>query len=598
MLNETAISQQLLKLANPQLTVTQQQSLLKIIQRLFADLAAGHSCSLVSQVCADLELNRLELKQLMQNSDLTVFYMEKPTKLIAKPLSYVQTSNDDLIYISKYLAYELNVATQVLNLSNDVLSDENETNLHDALNKLEQLSIRENKPNAEQLAAIKQSCHQKFSIISGGPGTGKTTTVTLLLWVLYQVYGNELQVQICAPTGKAAVRVRESIENSIHGLSSATDLGITTECFDTLLNTATSFGTLHKLLGYIHHQIHFRHNQNNRLNCEVLIIDESSMVGLPLFSKLLMAVNQQKIRHIIFLGDRNQLSSVEEGYVFASLVNLRRIIYDDTAYDLFAQTEKLMMSELKISNRNQGEIYQLAQAILNQNIIELNTIITNAKQIKVFAPQLSLVLKELINSDSPALVNYIDFAAKLELNKLDIKQLFRVFTHQAVLCLTNRGVLGANNINLQIERKIKQLIECSTEWYNGRPIIILQNDYSLEVFNGDIGICICDGDLVNIVFENGRQFIPEVLPQYAVAYAITIHKSQGSEYDQVNLILPDFKLDDDLDSATLLSRELVYTAITRARTKVNLFANLATIEQSVMRNMQRNSGLDYFLHTS
>lgn len=598
MLNETAISQQLLKLANPQLTVTQQQSLLKIIQRLFADLASGHSCSLVSQVCADLELNRLELKQLMQNSDLTVFYMERPTKLIAKPLSYVQTSNDDLIYISKYLAYELNVATQVLNLSNDVPSDENETNLHDALNKLEQLSIRENKPNAEQLAAIKQSCHQKFSIISGGPGTGKTTTVTLLLWVLYQVYGNELQVQICAPTGKAAVRVRESIENSIHGLSSATDLGITTECFDTLLNTATSFGTLHKLLGYIHHQIHFRHNQNNRLNCEVLIIDESSMVGLPLFSKLLMAVNQQKIHHIIFLGDRNQLSSVEEGYVFASLVNLRRIIYDDKAYDLFAQTEKLMMSELKISNRNKGEIYQLAQAILNQNTIELNTIITNAKQIKVFAPQLSLALKELINSDGSALVDYIDFASKLELNKLDIKQLFRVFTHQAVLCLTNRGVLGANNINLQIERKIKQLIECSTEWYNGRPIIILQNDYSLEVFNGDIGICICDGDLVNIVFENGRQFIPEVLPQYAVAYAITIHKSQGSEYDQVNLLLPDFKLDDDLDSATILSRELVYTAITRARTKVNLFANLATIEQSVMRNMQRNSGLDYFLHTS
>ncbi len=597
MFNNSAISQQLLKLANPQLTEYQQQLLLGVIQRLFTDLAAGHSCSLANEICQKLAIDINQLQQILQLSDLSACYVGKPNKLELKPFSYIKLTSGDVIYISKYLAYELNIAKHIQHLI-DKPTLNNSQQINQSLNKLEQLSEHGNKPNREQFNAIKLSCQQTFSIISGGPGTGKTTTVTLLLWTLYQAYGLDLKVKICAPTGKAAVRVRESIENSINGLADAQNFGITTECFTSLLDNSSSFGTLHKLLGYIPHKIHFKHNATNHLDCDVLIIDESSMIGLPLFSKLLQAVNPLKIRHIIFLGDYNQLSSVEEGYVFASLVNFGKKNNETQQHDLFSLAKPPILSELIVSNRNQGEIFALAQAILHKNLSKFTDLIHNGTQIKLFMPQLSKVLNYLIQMPYSNLMSYLNFMIKVDFNNLDIKLLFQKFTSQTLLCLTNRGVLGVDNLNSQLERQIKQKMEYHQEWYNGRPIIILQNDYSLDLFNGDIGICICNDDVINIIFENGRRFIPEILPKYALAYAITIHKSQGSEYDQVNLILPDINYTDANDSINrdgFLSRELVYTAITRARKNVNIFAEFKTLEQAIQNNVQRNSGLIEFI---
>lgn len=589
----SAISRHLLSLANPDLDKLQREQLTLIFQQLFMDLAAGHSCSRVATLVDELQLNKQQIKELLLLSGLASVYLNTPENVQATPASYLCVDSGDLVYVSKYLAYEVGLAQQVAHLVNNTPTYNQEA-YHVACAKLDQLSARENKPNAEQLAAILKSASQQFSIITGGPGTGKTTTVTLLLWLFYQIYGTDLSIKICAPTGKAAVRVRESIEQSIAGLASAQDLGISTDCFDTLLAEQTNFGTLHKLLGYIPQSIYFRHNAQNLLDVEILIVDESSMVGLPLFSKLLAALDLKKLRHIVLLGDKNQLSSVEEGYVFASLVNLHKIIYDPKIYDLFAHTEENLAAELCISNRNHGEIYALSQALLAQDSLAVTQIFTNSKQVQLYPAKLGNILNYLFDRKVNPLPNYLDYAQTIqEINPLIIKQLFVELNQQAVLCLTNRGVLGCDNLNLQIERRIKQQMVHTETWYSGRPIIILQNDYNLELFNGDIGICLLDGDKVQIIFENGRQFIPEVLPAHSLAYAITIHKSQGSEYGQVNLVLPE--MSSLSEGVNLLSRELVYTGVTRAKQHVTIFSSQELIFQAMNNHIQRNTGLDGFL---
>jgi exodeoxyribonuclease V alpha subunit len=284
---------------------------------------------------------------------------------------------------------------------------------------------------------------------------------------------------------------------------------------------------------------------------------------------------------------------VEEGYVFASLVNLRKISRDHQAYDLFAYHEKSLAAELVTSNRNQGEIYALAQALLTQDAALVAQILATGEQVKLYPAKLGQVLNYLFTREDNPLLNYLDSAQLVnEISLSSIKQLFAQLNQQAVLCLTNRGVLGCDNLNLQIERRIKQQIGHLDTWYSGRPIIILQNDYNLELFNGDIGICVLDGDKVQIVFENGRQFIPEVLPAHSLAYAITIHKSQGSEYQQVNLVLPEMSQANE--GTNLLSRELVYTGVTRAKSQVTIFSSQDLILQAMANHIQRNTGLSNF----
>jgi ATP-dependent exoDNAse (exonuclease V) alpha subunit len=271
------------------------------------------------------------------------------------------------------------------------------------------------------------------------------------------------------------------------------------------------------------------------------------------------------------------------------LVNLRKISRDHQSYDLFAYHEKSLAAELVTSNRNQGEIYALAQALLTQDAKLVTQILTNAEQVKLYPAKLGQILKYLFTREANPLLNYLDYAQLVnEISLSSIKQLFAQLNQQAVLCLTNRGVLGCDNLNLQIERRIKQQIGHLDTWYSGRPIIILQNDYNLELFNGDIGICV----LVQIVFENGRQFIPEVLPAHSLAYAITIHKSQGSEYHQVNLVLPEMSQANE--GTNLLSRELVYTGVTRAKSQVTIFSSQDLILHAMANHIQRNTGLSNF----
>ncbi|MBX9597600.1 MAG: exodeoxyribonuclease V subunit alpha [Burkholderiales bacterium] len=593
--SQLPITTQLLTLANP-MSEAQSTQLAKIIDALFNDLDEGHSCSLVMDLALRLECDAIEINECLLASGLCALYQNKIiSEYDSKPFSIVNTDSASLVYISKYLNYEQSIVAKVKQLMTMPETDNVGVSYQQGLQQLQTLSTAENRPNSEQLAAIIAASCQKFSIITGGPGTGKTTTVTLLLWLLYQTYGADLKVQICAPTGKAAIRVRDSVSNTLRSLEQSSLIDFDSNLFAGLLREGNNFLTIHKLLGYQHNSIYFKHNAHNQLDLDVLIIDESSMISLPLFSKLFQALNLDKLKHIIFLGDKNQLSSVEEGYVFASLVAL----HNDTSnnndvYDLFTQIQEPNIThELLISNRNQGIIHELAQAILTQNESALTSCLESSEQVEVFAPELKLVLQHVLGDAHSTFRQFLSFAQNAN-NEHDSAELFRLFSAQTILCLTNGGVLGCDNLNTRLELQIKRILGVNDEWYNGRAIIILQNDYNLELFNGDIGICVLKDDRARVVFESGREFIPEVLPNYTLAYAITIHKSQGSEYQQVSIVLPT-QQSADASAGRLLSRELLYTAVTRAKSNIRLYCEQETLLAAIKQQTVRNSGLAIFL---
>ncbi|MDD3266073.1 MAG: exodeoxyribonuclease V subunit alpha [Burkholderiales bacterium] len=575
---------QLVKLSDKDLPDSEKVILANVIEILFDDISNGNSCSRLSEIANKLEVSETMITSVLQKSDLVAFYT-KLTDLEPKPISYWQIGNDVLIYISRYFAYEKSIAENILLLTKSLPSIDQNLK-QDRFSSLDLLSDAIDKPNKAQLQAIKHSVDNRFSIITGGPGTGKTTTVTLLLWVLYQIYGYDTKVQIAAPTGKAAKRVSDSIINSIKDLSAHIDIS----CFDKLIANKNNYSTIHKLLGTNSESIHFRHDKNNPLDIEILIIDESSMIGLPLFSKLLNALDSNKLKHIVFLGDKNQLSSVEEGYVFASLVNL---VITDTNYnpqDLFdLHTEVILASTLTVGKRNSEIINNLANAILsNQNML-IETILEHDKLIHNLDLQ-KIIMRNFLDKNS--LISYMVFMQNISNspNEDDLRAAFKQFSQNINLCVTNTGIFGAENINLELERKIKQKYAIHNEWYTGRAIMVLQNDYINDVFNGDVGICILDNsNHPRIYFANGRSYIPELLPKFTLAYAITIHKSQGSEYENINIILPNVNNNDNL--ASLLNRNLIYTAITRAKNNLAIFADVNTVIEASNNLVSRNSGL-------
>ena len=491
------------------------------------------------------------------------------------PLILVKFKDIYLLYINRYFLYEKKIARNIdlLSLSNSLLNKDLDK-INFVKDTLLNLSTTSNLPNHEQLNSILLSLTRKFNIITGGPGTGKTTSVVFLLWAFLQMYGSNILLNICAPTGKAAKKIRESLLFNINSLSDITSLEV--DNISQLINKLNTFGTIHKILTYQFNNIYFKHNSSNPLNVDILIVDESSMIGLPVFYKLLEAINVNRIKHIIFLGDSNQLSSVEEGYVFSSLVdNVNNNQY---------------LCELKISNRNKGDIARFANAILNNNIEEVNEIVKTSSTIKLMPPSLYSIINSSVDINSN-FIKLVDYANNFDQSSQ--QQLFDLLTDSAILCMTNVGNLGTLSLNYHIESRIKNIYNFHGVWYPGRIIIILQNDTSekdtsMKLYNGDIGICVMQNNKPRIYFDEGRSYIPERLPKHELAFAISIHKSQGSEYRNVSIVIPDHY-------SQLLRKELVYTAITRTKNTVSIYSHLQTLIKAINIDDKRTSGLKHLL---
>ncbi|GEK10178.1 exodeoxyribonuclease V subunit alpha [Pseudoalteromonas peptidolytica] len=442
---------------------------------------------------------------------------------------------------------------------------------------------------------------KRFCVITGGPGTGKTTTVTKLLAILQALYARApLTIKLVAPTGKAAARLSESIIGAKARLTLPSDLA------ELLPEQAQ---TVHRLLGVIPNSLHYRHNQDNPLHLDVLIVDEASMVDLSLMAKLVDAL--PKHARLILLGDKDQLASVDTGNVLSDLCeNLTLGQVPNYSHELSTKLTSLSrqalpkgghepaqfmlednLAFLQKSHRfdsNSG-IGQLAYAVNSNNKRKLDAVIKQG-----FA---DLQLHELNSDAYNALITRAAAHYKCYLEAINSSQseayIHSEFASYQLLAAVREGPYGVNELNRRIELKLAQmgLIQPTGRFYVGMPIMITQNDYQLKLFNGDIGIILRDeqGDLqASFIDEQGnvRRFYPARLPSFDRVYVMTIHKSQGSEFAHTAMILPPIQR-----AQQGINRQLIYTGITRAKKHFELVAQYKVLLSGMNRTVSRSSGL-------
>jgi exodeoxyribonuclease V alpha subunit len=426
-----------------------------------------------------------------------------------------------------------------------------------------------------QAGAIESALTNALTIISGGPGTGKTTMVLHILTRLLQKAGNErLRVALAAPTGKAAARLEETIRMGLETLDCPEEVK---------RRVPVSASTIHRLLGARGNSVYFRHDRENPLPFDLVVIDEASMVALPLLCKLFDALPE--FARIILLGDRDQLASVEPGAVLADMVDAAASPGSPLRDAVVTLEKNYRFSEQSGIHHlcgvvRQGDADQAVRILRAQSHPDLVSFEPNEP--RALAPRFS---EAILRGFAASAAEKQPAAALAQLKN------FRV------LSALRRGPFGVEGLNRKIEnilREAELLPRQVTASYAGKPLLITQNDHQLQLYNGDVGILLPDLEAKEnpeqlwawfIGKENTlRRFAPARLPPHEAAYAMTVHKSQGSEFDRVLFILPD-------EDTPVLTRELIYTGLTRARSQVELWWTESVFVTAVTRRAERNSGL-------
>jgi exodeoxyribonuclease V alpha subunit len=406
-----------------------------------------------------------------------------------------------------------------------------------------------------------------------------------------------LRIALAAPTGKAAARLKESIRHMKNGLDCSSAIK------DLIPEDVT---TIHRLLGVRSGSVRFRHSEDNLLPHDVVIIDEASMVALPLMAKLVVALKNDA--RLILLGDRDQLASVEAGAVLGDICGSGR----RDMYSLgFAGFVKRVAGEIV-----PAEAVVTANGILSDSLVVLQWnyrfgvdssigAVSRAVNAGEGKNAFAVLIDESSIGSKWRVVPKPDKLKKALSEKIAAEygpylaagspsEALKLFDTFRILCALRQGPYGVAGMNVLAEEILteKGLIERHSCWYSGRPVMITVNDYGLKLFNGDIGIVMPDpehdGNL-RVWFpapEGGvRSVSPVCLPAHETVYAMTVHKSQGSEFERVLLLLPDH-------DSEALARELIYTGITRAKNEVEVWADEDIFVAAVSRRIDRTSGLD------
>jgi exodeoxyribonuclease V alpha subunit len=443
----------------------------------------------------------------------------------------------------------------------------------------------------QRVAALVAS-RSRLCIISGGPGTGKTTTVAKILALLLLTEPERTRIGLAAPTGKAASRLQEAI-------AAAKPFLPQDEALHQKLPAHAS--TIHRLLGAAPYSASFRHCRDNPLDLDTLVVDEASMVDLSLMQRLVEALPPSA--RLILLGDRDQLSSVEGGAVLGDICShplAERFTPGFCAAAEHAGSPALPSSPearplsdcivlLRKSYRfSGGGIEPLRLAIRDQDARAALGVLEDEKlpDVRLLECASAAMLGPLMK---PIVIAGYDpiFHAASPGEALAALDSFRV------LSPVREGPYGTGALNRKIELMLKDrgTIPAGSGMYPGRPLIIGRNEYSLQLFNGDLGIIWPHGRTVQAFFpgpQGLRGLPPVLLPEHETAYAMTVHKSQGSEFDGVLVVLPDQEL-------PILTRELLYTAVTRARRSVWVVGTRDAVRCCIQRRTVRSSGLGHRL---
>ncbi|MBT2297826.1 exodeoxyribonuclease V subunit alpha [Pseudomonas fluorescens] len=473
-----------------------------------------------------------------------------------------------------------------------------------------------------------------FSIITGGPGTGKTTTVVRLLALLQAPAveaGKPLRIRLAAPTGKAAARLTESISQQVRTLDVLDAVRERIPCDVT---------TVHRLLGSRPGTRHFRHHGGNRLPLDVLVIDEASMIDLEMMANLLDALPTHA--RLVLLGDKDQLASVEAGAVLGDLcrdaeegwysprtlswlesVSGENLAASDLQQDLEGTHALAQQVVMLRHSRRFGEgsgIGQLARRVNQQQPEKARQLLVEGEYADLFSLALrgehdGALERLLLDGKAEGPKGYRHYLSLLRQRRPALsrpledgcwtdwaREVLSAFDEFQLLCAVRKGPWGVAGLNQRITAALlkARLIDSDQQWYEGRPVLMTRNDYGLGLMNGDIGIALKlperDGpdagkQVLRVAFprndgQGGVRFVlPSRLNDVETVFAMTVHKSQGSEFAHTALILPDAL-------NPVLTKELVYTAITRGKQWFSLIEPRAGVfEEAVRRKVKRLSGL-------
>ena len=576
------------------------------------------------------------------------------------------------LYFSRYWFYQqqvfYSISTRLHSVSDQTqvqIQTETEAKTKELSNTLQTLFVQDAKKETAQpdwqMIAAANACLNRFSVITGGPGTGKTTTVTRLLAALISQQPN-LRIALAAPTGKAAARLVESILAAKAKLAQTFPLAAKIP--------VTSF-TLHRLLGW--RPDGFSYNHKKTLPYDLVIVDEASMVDLPMMAQLMEALAANT--RLILLGDKDQLASVEAGSVLGDLCDSGVMVNGYHAHGLQADRSKQLealcgmeqgylndyieagaplmansLTQLRVSHRftHDSGIGKLAAAVnagqfsqVQQSFTQYDDIHCYTNLAAPFSKDLTTETREAEAAWQQQVINgYSQYLQAIEQGESPY-QVLQLFNKFQLLCALRQGSSGLQALNDRVQSLLQNrgLLNIDnhqgagfnnsseqSRWYVGRPVMISRNDYELNLFNGDIGIAmmveskvggIADGMAdgrkgkkeLRVCFAtedisanssadpsahaqpNVRQLLPTRLPSHETAFAMTVHKSQGSEFADVALVLPD-------NHSPVISRELIYTAITRGKKSFSLYSNDEVLAAGVNSQIERASGLRDLLFKS
>ncbi len=460
------------------------------------------------------------------------------------------------LYLHRCWRYEQQVASGILSRSRPMTLDENR--LDAALDRY--FPVRNGSVDLQRSAARMALTH-RFSIISGGPGTGKTATVARILALLLDMAGDSRQeIVLAAPTGKAAMRLHQSI------MYAADRLVLPDEIRSCL---PTGVSTIHRLLGVQTRRGGFRHNRDNRLPCDILVVDEASMVDLQMMAGLMVALRDDA--RVILLGDHNQLASVEAGAVLADIC--------DSGGERTVPVTQLTKSYRFGDDSGIAALSRLINAGECDAAAELLTSGRYPDVIWRPLPAGTLFDKAVI---AAAREGYAEYArATSPGDALAGLGTFRV------LSPLRAGSYGIDNLNRLCLSALTSGSKNDPRSIT-MPVMITGNNYELGLFNGDTGVVMDHDGSQAVWFENPEGGVRHLsrlrLPPFEPAFALTVHKSQGSEFDRILLILPNHM-------SEVLSRELLYTAVTRARCSLEIWGTEEVFRQTLERRTRRTSGL-------
>jgi exodeoxyribonuclease V alpha subunit len=551
------------------------------IHRVFSQYF--HEEPLVEEIALALSISLEQGAICRDKNEISSRKLTIPSKYVgvsAEPAKPFVHFNGNL-YLHKYFKYETTIIDTICELLSE--SDQHlEKRIETIQSQKESIQLfflaHEGQSSAWQFIAALNAYLEKFTIISGGPGTGKTTSIKLFIYLLFHLEP-ESSIALLAPTGKAAARMNESLLSKSH-------LAFLNEDVFSEYIESLKASTIHRLLNR-------RGPQTLKYDC--IIIDEASMIDVALMARLFNSIRAKT--RLILIGDRSQLSSVEAGSVFGDMSEVF------SQYQMgFAESKKTVFDLVK----GQSISFDSRAKFLGGRTVELQEShrFTNDSGIGLFAGNILEGKTEILDSlesldnisvfPDAELENFTEFVLNHYQDQTDksIEDVLQGLNRVKVLCALKSGPLGSRSINGRIEEILtaNKRIKIGPKFYHNQPIMISSNNYELGLFNGDQGIIreTEPGQFQFYFYRSGNELFHlsvELLDHFETSYANTIHKSQGSEYDHIAIIMP------DNSDNRILSRQLLYTAITRAKESIALYSSMDVLKSAITKNVSKATGI-------